>query len=391
MCFVNDFRNQGAQLSRINPKPRVFCVVAARPNFVKIAPIIAEIEKQGALNAVLVHTGQHYDLNMSDVFFRDLEIREPDVHLGIGSGSHAEQTGKLMIAFEKLCENDRPDIVLVVGDVNATVACSLVAAKMSIPVAHVEAGLRSGDRCMPEEINRIVTDHLSDLLFTTSRDAGENLEAEGINSDKIHFTGNVMVDSLLKNLEQTTQEETVLNVLGPDFQKKEFALLTIHRPSNVDVKETLLGWIEALEKVARRIELVCPLHPRTDERLVKFGLKKRFEASINTRSPLGYLQFVALMRKTRLVITDSGGLQEEATMLGVPCLTIRENTERPVTIKHGTNRVIGIDPTYLITACEQELEREFMDKWSVPELWDGHAAERIYGFLMEYVETKIQR
>ena len=365
----------------MSKRPRIFCIVAARPNFMKIAPILAEIEKRSTLDATLVHTGQHYDANMSDVFFQDLGIRAPDVHLGIGSGSHAEQTGRLMIAFERLCTEDRPDLVLVVGDVNATVACSLVAAKLHIPVAHVEAGLRSGDRRMPEEINRIVTDQLSDLLFTTSRDADENLQREGIAAKKIHFTGNVMVDSLLGQLPRTDPEGTVVKALGADWQGREFALLTMHRPSNVDDASTLEGWVQAFEKISESIPLVSPLHPRTRNALNRAGLAARFEAAVRTIEPLGYLEFSGLMQRARLVITDSGGLQEETTVLGIPCLTIRENTERPVTVTQGTNRLIGVEPGELVRAVETALVAFDCGERNVPELWDGRASQRIVSVL----------
>jgi len=362
-------------------KPRIFCIVAARPNFMKIAPILAEIERRGRLEAVLVHTGQHYDTNMSDVFFQDLGIREPDIHLGIGSGSHAEQTGKLMMAFEKLCFTNRPDMVLVVGDVNATVACSLVASKLHIPVAHVEAGLRSGDRRMPEEINRIVTDALSDLLFTTSRDADENLLREGICAEKIHFTGNVMVDSLLRNLEKTNPEATVERVLGEQFIRKPFVLLTMHRPSNVDDLKALESWTAAFETIGQTITIVCPLHPRTAGRLQEHGLEKRFKAAVNCISPLGYLDFTGLLQRASVVITDSGGLQEETTVLGVPCLTIRETTERPITISQGSNRLVGSQPEQLLQAMLELPAREEKGQSPVPELWDGKASNRIVDLL----------
>lgn len=361
-------------------KPRIYCIVAARPNFMKIAPILKAIEKGEKLEAVLIHTGQHYDVNMSDVFFRDLEIREPDFHLGIGSGTHAEQTGNLMIAFEKLCMKDRPDMVLVVGDVNATAACSMVAAKLHIPVAHVEAGLRSGDRRMPEEINRLVTDQLSDLLFTTCQEADENLAKEGISREKIHFTGNVMVDSLLANLEKTDPSTIRNRVLG-NQSDQEFALLTMHRPSNVDDAKTLEGWVAAFETISRDIQIICPVHPRTQKQLEQFGLQDRFEAAVKCIAPLGYMEFIGLMQGARLVITDSGGLQEEATVLGVPCLTCRENTERPITITQGTNQLIGTNPSTLTSAVTTTLSQPRLKEWAVPELWDGKAAQRIVGTL----------
>jgi UDP-N-acetylglucosamine 2-epimerase (non-hydrolysing) len=317
---------------------------------------------------------------MSDVFFRDLGLREPDVHLGIGSGTHAQQTGQTMIAFERLCLEDRPDLVLVVGDVNATVACSLVAAKLQIPVAHVEAGLRSGDRRMPEEINRIVTDQLSDLLFTTSRDADENLVREGIAAEKIHFTGNVMVDSLLQHLESVDANAVVQRLLGKDQKDSPFGLLTLHRPSNVDKKEVLEGWLGALESIAEHLNMICPLHPRTEKRLESFGLKGRFESAVRALPPLGYLDFIALLQKASIVITDSGGLQEETTVIGVPCLTIRENTERPVTIEQGSNRLVGLEPTRLKALAVETLAAPPAPSRR-PERWDGGAAARIVDVL----------
>lgn len=365
----------------MSDKPKIFCIVAARPNFMKMAPILAEIEKRGNLDAVLVHTGQHYDANMSDVFFRDLGIRNPDIHMGMGSGTHAEQTGNLMIAFEALLERALPAMVLVVGDVNATLACSLVAAKFNVPVAHVEAGLRSGDRRMPEEINRIVTDQLSDLLFTTSRDADENLKQEGIPDEKIHFTGNVMVDSLFANITKINSDETIARVLGKSGKNDRFAVITMHRPSNVDHQDILEGWTGAFEKIAEQISLVCPLHPRTRKQLANFGLLDRFKKAVITVEPLGYLEFAGLMSKADLVITDSGGLQEETTVLGVPCLTIRETTERPVTISQGTNQLVPINPDKLIWEAQNILAGKFVTSGRIPELWDGKAAQRIVPIL----------
>jgi UDP-N-acetylglucosamine 2-epimerase (non-hydrolysing) len=361
----------------LSDKPRIFCAVAARPNFIKIAPILREIETGGRLEPVLVHTGQHYDLNMSDVFFRDLEIRAPDIHLGIGSGTHAEQIGNLMIVFERLCLQDRPDLVLVAGDVNATAACSMVAAKLHIPVAHVEAGLRSGDRRMPEEINRLVTDQLSDLLFTTCRDANLNLINEGIAADKIHFVGNVMVDSLLAELDKIDPEAIVAQVLGEELAGRDYALLTMHRPTNVDDRAALEGWIGAFEDISELLPIVYPVHPRTRKQLKVFGLTERLAQAASLMAPLGYREFTGLTYQARLVITDSGGLQEEATVLGVPCLTIRDTTERPVTITQGSNQLVGTDPGDLVAAVRETLELPAHEEWPVPELWDGEAAERI--------------
>lgn len=365
----------------MNDRPKIFCIVAARPNFMKVAPILAEIERRGKLEAVLVHTGQHYDANMSDIFFRDLGIRDPDVHLGIGSGTHAEQTGNLMIAFEALLEQAKPAMILVVGDVNATVACSLVASKLCVPVAHVEAGLRSGDRCMPEEINRIVTDQLSDLLFTTSRDANENLEREGISKKKIHFCGNVMVDSLLANINKTDPAEIITRVLPDSCRNQKFAVLTMHRPSNVDHPDMLEKWLNAFEKIAHRVTLVCPLHPRARKQLERFGFMDRFTKVVAATEPLGYLEFAGMVSKAQFVITDSGGLQEETTVLGVPCLTIRDTTERPVTILQGTNRLIPSVGDQLVLAVEEILNGRFASTGRLPDLWDGKAAQRIVPIL----------
>ncbi len=351
----------------------------------KVAPILRAIEQRGTLEAVLVHTGQHYDAGMSEVFFADLGIRAPDIHLGIGAGSHAEQTGRVMMAFEQLCLEDRPDLVLVVGDVNATVACSLAAAKLHIPVAHVEAGLRSGDRGMPEEINRIVTDALADLLFTTEPAANENLAREGVAAGKVHFVGNVMVDSLLASLGRSDPPGAVARILGPDFAEREFALLTLHRPANVDDPGRLARWVEAFEAVAARIPIVCPLHPRTAGRLEAAGLRARFEAAVAATGPLGYLEFIGLMQRARLVITDSGGLQEEATVLGVPCLTIRANTERPVTLTAGSNRLVGDESAALAPAVAETLAQPRPAAAEAPELWDGRAAERIVAVLERHL------
>lgn len=370
----------------MNEKFLVYCVVAARPNFVKMAPLLESFKDLPELQTELVHTGQHYDHNMSDVFFRQLGMPKPDHYLGIGSGSHAEQTGKLMIAFEKLCLAKRPDLVLVVGDVNATMACSLVASKLHISVAHVEAGLRSRDRGMPEEINRIVTDSLSDLLFTTSRDADQNLLQEGVAAEKIHFVGNVMVDTLLKHKDSVAPDEVKQRILGDNGQD-QFALLTMHRPSNVDKKEKLSAWVEAFENISKDIRVVCPVHPRTQKNLERFDLMARFAKAIKTIEPVGYFDFIALMQRTRLIVSDSGGLQEEATILGIPCLTIRTTTERPVTIDFGTNRLIGDEPRDMVKSVKQTLAQPKPGNWPVPELWDGKAAARIARLVLDFLKN----
>ena len=344
---------------------KVLNVVGARPNFMKAAPIVEEMKKTPDLTGILVHTGQHYDDGMSDVFFRELGIPAPDVHLGVGSGTHAGQTARIMMEFEKVCEREKPGMVLVVGDVNSTMACTIVAAKLLIPVAHVEAGLRSFDRTMPEEINRLVTDALAELLFTTSRDAGDNLRREGVDPRKIHFVGNVMIDTLLKHRTKAAE----LQVEKP----KQYALVTLHRPSNVDDPGVLGDILSALEEISKSIPVIFPIHPRTAKRVSEFGLSMN---GIRTMDPLGYLEFLNLMSTAAVVLTDSGGLQEETTILGVPCLTLRYNTERPVTITDGTNIMVGPDKGRILEAFRRVTNGDWRPA-GPPEYWDGHAAERI--------------
>lgn len=310
----------------------------------KIAPVIDEMRRRpDRIEPLLVHTGQHYDETMSDSFFEDLEIPRPDVNLEVGSASHAEQTARIMIAFERVISERRPDWVVVVGDVNSTMAATLVASKMLVKVAHIEAGLRSGDRTMPEEINRVVTDALADLLLTPSADADENLLREGVAPEKIRFVGNVMIDTLHRNLERA-RASRVLDRLG--LRGREFSAMTLHRPSNVDDGRTLAGIFDALEAIQRRLPVVFPVHPRTRSRVEEFGLADRIRNQPNLilTEPLGYLDFLQLYSNSRLVLTDSGGIQEETTALGIPCLTLRQNTERPITVTEGTNRVVGNDP-----------------------------------------------
>ena len=344
---------------------KILNVVGARPNFMKIAPIVEEMKKVPDLNGILVHTGQHYDEEMSDVFFRDLGIPVPDVHLGVGSGTHAGQTARVMVEFEKVCVDEKPDLVVVVGDVNSTMACTIVAAKLLIPVAHVEAGLRSFDRAMPEEINRLVTDTLAHILFTTSRDADENLKREGVDPQKIHFVGNVMIDTLLKHRKKAAE----LKVNKP----QKYALVTLHRPSNVDDSQVLGAILQALEEISKSIPVIFPIHPRTAKRVEEFGLSMN---GIRTLPPQGYLEFLNLMSTATIVLTDSGGLQEETTILGVPCLTLRYNTERPVTITHGTNIMVGPDKDRILDAYGRITNGDWRAS-GPPEFWDGHAAERI--------------
>lgn len=342
----------------------------------KVAPIYAEMKRRPAeFEPMLVHTGQHYDAAMSDSFFDDLGMPKSDVHLGVGSGSHAVQTAKIMTEFEPVVLREKPDWVLVVGDVNSTIACALVCAKLGVKVAHVEAGLRSGDRAMPEEINRILTDSISDLLFTTSEDADVNLAKEGIPAMRIRFTGNVMIDSLMDHL-KIAESSTVREVLG--INAGEYAVTTLHRPSNVDEKGTLSGILGALIAVAENIPIIFPVHPRTLARIDEFGFGEQIAASgIRLIEPLGYLDFMRLYSGAKMVLTDSGGLQEETTVLGIPCLTLRHNTERPVTIEMGTNLLVGTDPAKIKQAAFDVLDNKTVLNAKIPPLWDGKTAGRI--------------
>jgi UDP-N-acetylglucosamine 2-epimerase (non-hydrolysing) len=355
---------------------KILNVVGARPNFMKIAPVIDEMRRRSDhIRPILVHTGQHYDEAMSDSFFDDLAIPRPDINLEVGSASHAVQTARIMIEFERVLEEQRPDWVVVVGDVNSTMAATLVASKMSVRVAHIEAGLRSRDRSMPEEVNRVVTDALADLLLTPSRDANENLLAEGVAPEKIRFVGNVMIDTLFRNLERARASD-VLERFG--LRPKEFCAMTLHRPSNVDQKRTLEGILDALEAIQERLSIVFPVHPRTRARLEEFGLAERVSAQqrLILTNPLGYLDFLQLYSNSRIVLTDSGGIQEETTALGIPCLTLRPNTERPITVTEGTNRVVGNDPETIKREALAALDAP-PRPGRVPELWDGRAAARI--------------
>lgn len=364
-------------------KVKVFIVAGARPNFMKVAPIIRQMRDRQDFFPILVHTGQHYDEKLSKVFFDDLGLPKPDINLEIGSGSQAVQTAAIMVEFEKLCEKDRPNLVLVVGDVNSTLACSLVAAKLCIPVAHVEAGLRSRDRSMPEEINRLLTDAASDYLFTTSRDADENLLTEGIPKEKIFFVGNVMVDTLLEHHVKAKQIK-YLEGLNCVADNEAYALLTLHRPSNVDNKESLETIIGAIEYIQKKIKVIFPIHPRTKKQCQQFGLEEKLAALKNLvlLEPLGYLDFLSVMSGAKMVLTDSGGLQEETTVLGIPCLTMRDNTERPVTISDGTNLLVGTRADDIISAADKVLSGNHK-KGKTPELWDGCAAKRIVDVLLD--------
>jgi len=360
---------------------KILNVVGARPNLMKIAPLIEETQRFPDIHQTLLHTGQHYDDKMSQIFFDELGIPQPDIYLGVGSGSHAEQTARVMVAFEKILLEDRPEVVVVVGDVNSTLACAITAAKLRAPVAHVEAGLRSFDRGMPEEINRIVTDALSDFLFTTSRDAGKNLQNESVPAEKIFFVGNVMIDTLIKHRDQAR----LLNSPAEfGLEPGGYALLTLHRPSNVDTPKVFAGILDAMTMIQRETPILFPIHPRTRKRLDEFGFQSKLAISPNLHilEPLGYLKFLDLMMHARLILTDSGGIQEETTILGVPCLTLRENTERPVTVTQGTNLVVGTDPTRIVQETRRILDGDIR-KGQVPELWDGHAAERIVSVLRQ--------
>ena len=380
---------------------KIVSVVGARPNFMKIAPIIEQLKiknknLKAKLKHVLVHTGQHYDEEMSKSFFEDLNLPKPDINLGVGSASHAVQTAKIMIEFEKVCLRERPDLIIVVGDVNSTIACALVASKLGIKIAHIEAGLRSFDRTMPEEINRVLTDAISDYLFTTCEDANENLKREGIPEEKIYFVGNVMIDTLLKYKERAKKSK-ILEKLGlnKDLQVRSYTLLTLHRPSNVDNRETFINILKALKNVSKKIPIIFPAHPRTQRQIKIFSLEKYFNFvniesnscvnirnSINLLNSLPYLDFLNLMANAKFVLTDSGGIQEETTILNIPCLTLRENTERPVTLKEGTNTIVGSNPEKIISKSMDILNGK-KKKGRIPKLWDGKAAERIINILIE--------
>ncbi len=354
---------------------KILSVVGARPNFMKIAPIVRAIRAHKGIQHILVHTGQHYDHAMSGSFFKDLGIPKPNINLGIGSGSHAKQTAEIMMAFEHVLMKVKPDVVLVVGDVNSTMACSLVATKLRIAVVHVEAGLRSYDRNMPEEINRLVTDSIADLLFTTSEDADKNLIKEGLPKDRIYFVGNVMIDTLMNNLVAAQR----LNILSKfALKKKAFALVTLHRPSNVDSKESLSKIMNAFKVIQNKIPIVFPVHPRTKKNLEKFLSKNELMKmkQMVFIEPLGYLDFLALMNEAKFVITDSGGIQEETTVLGIPCLTVRENTERPITITEGTNTLVGLNTDKIIKESLKILKGQGK-KGRRPKFWDGKASTRI--------------
>jgi UDP-N-acetylglucosamine 2-epimerase (non-hydrolysing) len=347
-------------------------VVGARPNFMKAAPVMRALASLDGFRQTLVHTGQHYDTNMSEVFFQQLDIPEPDINLGVGSGSHTWQTAKIMSSFESVALRSKPDLVLVYGDVNSTVAAAMVCAKTSIPVGHVEAGLRSFDRTMPEEINRLLTDQIADLLFTPSKDADENLLREGISSEKIHLVGNVMIDTLIHLFPKALDRWSILQT---SWKLERFGLVTLHRPANVDHPEKISSIVNALIDIGELLPLVFPIHPRTRVRLKDLKLLNQ-NSQIRLEEPLGYLDFLALQSHAVLVITDSGGIQEETTYLGVPCLTVRENTERPVTLTLGTNTLVGQDMDRLKAEVRRILSGDRKQGQKIP-FWDGQAARRI--------------
>jgi len=363
----------------------------------KAAALLEELKKHSKFNPILIHTGQHYDNEMSDSFFKELNLSEPDICLGVGSGTHAEQTGKIILKIEKVFFKEKPDLVIVVGDVNSTIACALVAAKLDIPVAHVEAGLRSFDRTMPEEINRLLTDQISDYLFTTCEDANLNLIREGIPKGKIFFVGNVMIDTLLNHI-QKAEKSNIIEMLNLNKNNniKKYALLTLHRPSNVDDSLILKRILSVLFDFSRDIPIIFPVHPRTLKQIRKFKMDKMINYVENISSneinkvnqnilaipPLGYLDFLCLMSNATMVFTDSGGIQEETTILRIPCLTLRNNTERPITVKEGTNIMVGNDPDKVMGSALRVLKDE-VPKKRIPKYWDGKAAERIVRVLID--------
>lgn len=370
-------------------KQKIVLVAGARPNFMKIAPLMKELSKYEEFEPMIVHTGQHYDENMSDLFFDQLNIPKPDINLEVGSDSHARQTAKIMERFEKFCVEEQPDLVIVVGDVNSTAACTLVASKLHIQTAHYEAGLRSWDKTMPEEINRMVTDAISDLYFTTSKDADENLVNEGVSSEKIFMVGNLMIDTLANNLERTKDLKINLaSINGSRTESEkglidgEYGVMTFHRPSNVDQKESLAKLVNIWKRISADIPLIFPAHPRTIKNLKAYGLfseMKNIESLVLTE-PIGYLEFINLLSNSKLVLTDSGGIQEETTYMGVPCLTVRPNTERPVTIWEGTNKLIEIDQ------IESEVGNILDGNGKAgkrPQFWDGKTAVRIANILLD--------
>ncbi|MBF0331149.1 MAG: UDP-N-acetylglucosamine 2-epimerase (non-hydrolyzing) [Candidatus Omnitrophica bacterium] len=359
---------------------KILSIVGARPNFMKIAPFAHAIRKCPSVKHVIVHTGQHYDQKMSTSFFEDLDIPMPDINLEVGSGSHAQQTAEIMKRFEPVLLEHKPDVLVVVGDVNSTIACSLVAAKLSIPIAHIEAGLRSFDKDMPEEINRILTDRITDVFFTTCIEANAHLVAEGAAKNRIFFVGNVMIDTLMHNLKRANKSQILSSL---HLQPKGYALVTLHRPSNVDDKHNLTNILNAINVIQEKIPVVFPIHPRTKKNFELFGLTSMVQGmkGLKLVEPLGYLDFLCLTNGAKMVVTDSGGIQEETTVLKIPCLTVRENTERPITIKEGTNVLVGVKTKKIVSEAQKVLSGK-AKKGRIPKYWDGKASERILNILV---------
>jgi UDP-N-acetylglucosamine 2-epimerase (non-hydrolysing) len=377
----------------LRPSGPLICVVGARPNYMKMAPLIRAFAKHGALpGVVLVHTGQHYDVAMNERLFADLELPAPDINLEVGSATHAVQTAEIMRRFEPVVDELKPSCVIVVGDVNSTLACSLVASKKRTPVAHVEAGLRSYDRDMPEEINRVLTDQIADILYTTEREAAANLAREGIAAERVQFVGNVMIDSLLQHRARAVAPTRTLQSAGADAvaaaDAAGFGVVTLHRPSNVDHPDALAEALDVLGDVAARLPLVWPVHPRARANIERFGFASMLASSrITMLEPQGYLEMLGLLANARLVLTDSGGIQEESTALSVPCLTMRENTERPITVVEGTNTLVGRDRARAV-ACTEEILHSGGKRGRMPALWDGHAADRIAAHLQGWLAPR---
>lgn len=359
---------------------KVISVVGARPNFMKIAPIHRAFQKYSdSIQHLICHTGQHYDEKMSKIFFDDLGLPKPDFYLGVGSGSHAEQTANVMIKFEQVLLQEKPDMILVVGDVNSTIACSLTASKLHIKIVHVEAGLRSGDRLMPEEINRVLTDSISDLLFVTEKSGLENLKHEGVSTEKVYFTGNVMIDSLAY-FKSKSKDSNIHQKFNLELHK--YVLVTLHRPSNVDKKDQLIKLIDLLNTMAEKRKVLFPIHPRTKNNLASFNLLDKINPNLILTDPIGYLDFLALTSNAELILTDSGGIQEESTYLGIQCITLRTSTERPITVEVGTNQLLGTDLDKAKIAALEVLDGKIKEG-KIPELWDGKAAERITQVIYE--------
>lgn len=358
---------------------KIIVVAGARPNFMKIAPLVRHLKKIKQIKTLLVHTGQHYDFQMSEVFFQELNIPAPDIHLNVGSGSHAAQTAHIMTAFEKVIVNEKPDLIVVVGDVNSTVACSIVASKMNVKVAHIEAGLRSFDRTMPEEINRIITDSISDYLFVSEESGLKNLAKEGVSKNKVYYVGNIMIDTLLFSKSKIDSSQ-ILKDIG--LAKKSYATLTLHRPSNVDSAFGLSEVYEILTQITKRTKIVYAIHPRTRKMMESHGFLKKFEGitGLMMIDPLGYMDFIKLVKESKFILTDSGGIQEESTVLDIPCLTMRENTERPATVSRGTNVLVGRDKKLILNSVNKILDGRWK-KRTIPRYWDGHAAPRIVNIL----------